>query len=95
VSTKSGEGQKLASRVTETIIITELFHQELTGPPVCRLIPGETNKPVDTWWAFAPEFFVQFLNILGFPQTKVIRHQQLHCRTGTMCDMFTVVASRN
>src|SRR6266852_3442097 len=85
--------EQVARRVADTIIITETYHQDMVGP-VCRLVPGEKNKTSDTWWDFTPEFFRQFLSVVGFSHSTVTRCLHRYCLSNTMVDLFTLVARR-
>ena len=76
----------------DTLGITETFYPELAGEPVCRLVPTRDNQVRDTWWNFSPDFFVQFLEVLGFRNTKVTTHVQHYL--GKPHTLFTVVASK-
>jgi len=73
------------------LVITDLFNPDLAGEPVCRLVPTRENRLWDTWWSFSPEFFVQFLEVLGFVNTKVTTHVQYASENPST--LFTVVAS--
>ena len=48
------------------LIITDLFHPDLEGTPVCRLKTTPQNFLWDTWWLFSTQFFTQFLAVMGF-----------------------------
>ncbi len=78
----------------KTILITERHFPELYGP-ICRLVPSEKNAVWDTWWSFTPEFFTQYLSVLGCRDTRVSFHA--HCHTPslpTLIPMFSVVGTR-
>jgi len=81
------------AELAETLIITDLFVPELAGQPVCRLHPNRVNQSWDTWWHFSPDFFVQFLGVLGFATPTVTTHVQAHL--GRPYTFFTVVANRS
>ena len=89
----------MARRVNDTIIICELFAGDLVGP-TCRLVPSPGNDAMDTWWQFSPEFFVDYLGVLGFGDARVTRHVQSLPFTNhatplnRRLDMFTVTAHR-
>jgi O-methyltransferase len=85
--------EQVAKRVTGTIIITEPYNGNLAGP-ICRLVPGETNKTFDTWWNFTPEFFRQFLAAMGFSRSTVTRNFHRYCHANTDLEPFTLVARR-
>lgn len=85
------------ARRAKTIVITEPFFADLTGP-VCRLHPSPDPAELETWWHFSPEFFTQFLAVMGFTSLAVSRHEQLltlrHINRFETIQMFTVVGSR-
>lgn len=85
------------ARRAKTIVITEPFFADLTGP-VCRLHPSPDPAELGTWWHFSPEFFTQFLAVMGFTSLAVSRHEQLltlrHINRFETIQMFTVVGSR-
>lgn len=84
--------ESVAKLVKDTIIITELYFEDLEGQPVSRLAPGPNNPTCDTWWQFSTQFFVNYLAVLGFPYASVtLSNQKLSDR---IIPMFTVVARR-
>ena len=87
--------ESVSRRVKDTIIICETYEENMGSAPTCRLVPAKDNDTIDTWWRFTPEFFVNYLGILGFSTARVVRHRQLFALTNTWCEMFTVVASRS
>jgi SAM-dependent methyltransferase len=44
-----------------SLIITDMFHPDLEGAPICRLAPTPQNFLWHTWWHFSTQFFTQFL----------------------------------
>ena len=84
--------ESCARLVSGSIIITEVFDESLGEGPVCSLVPTEGNKAWDTWWRFAPRFFTQFLEVLGFTEHKVNFHEQL--ADGNPLTMYTITSSR-
>jgi SAM-dependent methyltransferase len=74
-----------------SLIITDMFHPELEGAPLCRLAPAPENFFWHTWWHFSAEFFTQFLAVMGFATTEST-HQQYYL--GTAHTLFTVVGRR-
>lgn len=76
------------------IVITERFFPDLAGQPLCRLIPSQDNGVRETWWQFSPDFFRQYLGILGFQKSDVTHHQQWYAAGNSWIEMFTVVATR-
>ena len=75
-----------------TVVITDMFHPDLEGKPICRLVPNTRNFKWGTWWNFATDFFTQFLAVMGFTTTEVSTHQQYRCQTAHT--LFTVVGRR-
>lgn len=86
--------ESVANLVTDQMIIVERYFKNLSGEPLCRLVPTAANKSLETWWEFSPEFFVQFLKILGFPHTRVTRHRHIFQITKEEWELFTVVGTR-
>src|SRR5947209_10776090 len=74
------------------LIITDGFHADLEGKPVCRLVPTPEKFLWDTWWHFSTQFFTQFLGLMGFTTTQILTHQQYH--RGKAHTLFTVVGRR-
>src|SRR5439155_1349964 len=62
------------------------------GAPICRLAPTPQNFLWHTWWHFSTQFFTQFLAVMGFNTSEILRHQQRH--RGRPYTLFTVVARR-
>lgn len=87
--------ESVSRRVRETLIICETYHTYLPPSPVCSLVPSKDNDTIDTWWQFTPEFFINYLGVLGFGTARIVRHRQLFLPTNTWNEMFTVVANRN
>jgi O-methyltransferase len=79
-------------KIARTVIITDMFHQDLEGAPVCRLAPNPQNFLWHTWWHFSTQFFTQFLAVMGFATSEILRHQQPH--RGKPYTLFTVVGRR-
>jgi SAM-dependent methyltransferase len=76
----------------KSIVITELYHDDLVGP-VCELVPS--RETWHTWWRFTPEFFARYLGVLGFENTRVSMHQHRHTLTpDRLMPMFSVVGTR-
>jgi O-methyltransferase len=82
----------LSRRVSQTIVVCDVQHDQLGHDPVCSLVPTAENDTIDTWWAFTPEFFVNYLGVLGFRDVRIVRHRQL--AHGHWTKLFTVVANR-
>ena len=76
-------------RMARLLIITDGFHADLEGKPVCRLVPTPEKFLWDTWWHFSTQFFTQFLRVMGFTTTQTSTHQQYH--RGKAHTLFTVV----
>jgi len=75
-----------------TLIIVDMFHPDLEGAPVCRLAPTPQNFLWHTWWHFSTQFFTQFLAVMGFGSSEVLRHQQTH--RGRPYTLFTIVSKK-
>jgi SAM-dependent methyltransferase len=80
--------------VTGEIVITERYFADLAGQPVCRLVPSRDNGVSETWWEYSPQFFEQFLAIVGFPRSSATRHRQWYAAGNGWVEMFTLVAAR-
>ena len=87
--------ESVSRRVKNTMIICDLYHEDLGDGPICSLVPTKDNDTIDTWWRFTPAFFVDYLGVLGFVHSRVVRHRQLHVPGDIWLEMFTVVASRS
>jgi O-methyltransferase len=74
------------------LVITDGFHPELEGAPVCRLAPTPQKFVWDTWWHFSTQFFVQFLAVMGFTTMQTSTHRQYH--RGKAHSLFTIVGRR-
>lgn len=86
--------ESLSRVVSDQIIIVERYFQDLAGAPVGRLVPSAANRSLETWWEFSPEFFEQFLRVLGFRQIKVTRHWQFFATIKETWEFFTIVGTR-
>jgi len=76
----------------KSLIITDMFHADLEGAPVCRLAPTPQNFLWHTWWRFSTQFFTQFLAVMGFTTSEILKHQQYH--RGKAYTLFTIVGQR-
>src|SRR5438132_4216787 len=79
-------------KMARTLIIVDMFHQDLEGAPVCRLAPNPQNFLWHTWWHFSTQFFSQFLAVMGFTTLEPSTHQQYH--RGKAYTLFTIVGRR-
>ena len=75
-----------------SLIITDMFHPDLEGAPICRLAPTPHNFLWHTWWHFSTQFFIQFLAVMGFTTSEILTHQQYH--HGKAYTLFTIVGQR-
>ena len=80
-------------KMARLLIITDLFHPDLEGTAVCRLVPDPQNFLWHTWWQFSTQFFTQFLAVMGFTTTANLTHQQRYL--GRAHTLFTIVAQRS
>ena len=87
--------ESVSRRIKDKLIICDMYSEGLGTGPVCSLVPTRDNNTVDTWWQFTPEFFTNYLAVLGFSNSRVVIHHQLFLPTNTRLKMFTVVASRS
>src|SRR5436309_6595294 len=65
-------------KMASLLIITDMFYPDLEGAPICRLAPTPQNFLWHTWWHFSTQFFTQFLAVMGFNTSEILRHQQRH-----------------
>jgi SAM-dependent methyltransferase len=79
-------------KIARTLIIVDMLHPDLEGAPVCRLAPAPQNFLWHTWWHFSTQFFTQFLGVMGFSASEVLRHQQNH--RGRPYTLFTIVSRK-
>jgi O-methyltransferase len=77
----------------KSLIITDMFHADLEGAPVCRLAPTPQNFLWHTWWHFSTQFFTQFLAVMGFTTSEILKHQQYHREKAYT--LFTTVGQRH
>ena len=80
------------SKMARSLIITDMFHPDLEGTPVCSLAPAPQNFLWHTWWHFSTQFFIQFLAVMGFTTTQTSTHRQYH--RGRAYTLFTIVGQR-
>ena len=86
-----------AARVSDRIVITERAFPEIDqSSPLARFYPPRGSTQWDTWWDFSPEFFVRYLEVLGFDDIVLSHHTQrfVQHETEYAIPMFTVVAER-
>jgi SAM-dependent methyltransferase len=81
-----------ADFVTGSIVVTEMLDRSLGNAPICRLLPSVDNDLWHTWWNFTPQFFTQYLSVLGFATFSVSTHKQFAFNQEV--ELFTIVASR-
>ena len=79
-------------KIATILIIVDMFYPDLESAPVCRLAPTPQNFLWHTWWHFSAQFFTQFLAVMGFSASDVLRHQQRH--RGRPYTLFTIVGQR-
>jgi O-methyltransferase len=73
---------------SKTIVITDLYRQQLEGAPVMYFAPNAGNRLWGNWWFFSTALFVEFLKVLGFQNVITTRHNTANQ------DMFTITATR-
>ena len=54
---------------------------------------ADQRGPIDCWWCVPLQTSVEFLKILGFPNTEATRHKQ-RFMNGEDWDFYTVVGRR-
>jgi hypothetical protein len=60
--------------------------------PCMVFLPPSQRDNTDTWWFFTPSVLQQFLDVLGFEDSRVTYHRQLY--RGRPHPMYTIVAHR-
>lgn len=72
--------QRALAHVEETAVVTDLVPSRLVpGERSIEFLPrADTGRPIETWWELSPELVSEFLRILGFGQTTISFHRQLH-----------------
>ncbi len=85
------------ARHAERLVITEMYAAELGDSPIVRLVPSRESAIWDTWWDFTPNMLIQFLEVLGFGQTVLSKHDQRFLADGSehQIPFFTLVAQRS
>jgi SAM-dependent methyltransferase len=80
----------------DSLVITDFYHPDLEGRPVCWLIPAPENQIWDTWWSFSTDMIIQFLRVLGFSSAHVSTHTGpvLSYSSRETPALFTITASR-
>jgi hypothetical protein len=89
--------ESAANLTRETIIVTEpMFLDTNYDLPTMMLAPClKRSKILDTWWQHTPALLVNFLQILGFTETKVTYHEQIYTPNhAEKTKFFTVVGRR-
>jgi O-methyltransferase len=81
-------------KMARLLIITDVFHPDLEGTPVCRLVPASQNFHYLTWWQFSTQFFTQFLAVMGFTTAEILTHEHQY-GVGGAGTFFTIVAQRS
>jgi hypothetical protein len=60
--------------------------------PCMVFLPPSQPDNTDTWWFFTPSVLQQFLDVLGFEDSRVTYHQQMY--HGRPHAMYTIVGQR-
>jgi hypothetical protein len=60
--------------------------------PCLVFLPPSQPDNTDTWWFFTPSLLQQFLDVLGFEDSRVTYHRQLY--RGRPHAMYTIVGHR-
>jgi hypothetical protein len=75
--------QRALSHVKETVVVTDVApshtnNRLFRGRRLIEFLPNASNcSPTEAWWNLSPELVSEFLQILGFVNTKVSFHRQL------------------
>ena len=95
--------EQAARRTTSTIVVTESWtegYDSLMSNTMRPFPNGEDGRWV-TWWLISAGAVVEMLKVLGFGDTEVIEHKQLHqhghdpSQPYVEQPMYTVVGRRN
>ena len=93
--------QNVLRLTSDTVIVTDSIPRRqfmlpwvgrLLGPKMTFLPKAQTTQPRDAWWLLSPEIVRRFLGVLGFEDTTVSCHWQLHL--GRKRLLYTVVGRR-
>ena len=78
----------------KALVITDLLFPELEGRPVAELVANAQNFQWDTWWRFSTQYFIQYLQVMGFHIRATVLSSHRHAgRDGYR--MFSIVAERD
>ncbi|MFZ0706295.1 MAG: hypothetical protein WAM71_11880 [Candidatus Korobacteraceae bacterium] len=86
--------EHVASVTKETLVIVEVLPVDKSsdaGPIFLR----NDNEVYDGWFHFPPNFTARVLRTMGFGQTTISYHEQLHKARGRNLSLYTVVAHRS
>ena len=92
--------QRAAAITTKTMIVTDLVWNSSpeTISDISFYPDPDQDKPAqaETWWHFSPGLISRYLKILGFRNTEISYHQQIHHGADGPANMslFTVVGNR-
>ena len=95
--------QRAASHATETVIVTDLspkvrgrmlsMIELITGTRLIRFLPNAQKLgPTESWWSLSPKLVSEFLQILGFANTRIFIHRQKF--RGREIRLYTVVGQK-
>lgn len=84
------------AQFADTMLIVEPLYLDLEDKgPVIRFHPNTSDRLDScTWWHFSTSFVREYLNVLGFTQSRMFLHRQRNAEVGRDADMFTMIASR-
>jgi SAM-dependent methyltransferase len=81
------------ARHADTLVITDVLHENLEGRAVMELAPTNDNFAWDHWWRFSTDLIIQFVRVLGYRDVTLTTHKHLHAAIG-QTTFFTIVARR-
>jgi hypothetical protein len=93
--------QRAAAITTRTMIVTDLVWggSPETIPDISFYPDPDQDKrgQAETWWHFSPSLISRYLKILGFRNTEISYHQQIHQGIDgpAKLNLFTVVGNRS
>jgi hypothetical protein len=82
--------QSVAARCRQGVVVTETYSPLCKEGPVCAFLPNAGLPNIDTWWHFAPQFFVSTLGVLGFTKATVNFHEAQQPGGKSPYPMYTV-----
>ena len=92
--------QRVLAHVKETAVVTDLVPSStlfglLADSTLIEFMPKASKcSPTETYWNLSPKVVSEFLQILGFENTKISFHNQLFGPNKKETQLYTVVGQR-